>query len=415
MKFYLLEIRLLKKFVSMPHLWRCLMNKRDELNVKEELESENANITPSDEAVIANLGIQPTEIKSIKPSWKRSQYRAVINWLTKYNPAINASNLETVKGLLEAFHHLCAVEDIERAWSIIHCRLNTPTQEYLDEQLQSWGYYKESKSLYSHLLDKPLDNIKAAILLDRLGVIYSSQGYYNLAIDYHKKSLERERQSPGILQPGDIYCNLSFCYFNLNNLNKAIEYANKSLKIAKETPDERLKSKSLHHRGKAYFCSEIDDEKAISDIKEAISIAKRIQADFLIGRMTGDLASVYSQLCMYEEAYEMYKQRLDIAISRRPDKRGEAITLCNLGNLSQKMEKWDEGIEYLDKAIHISKEIPEQHTEAQSHYFLSLIYEQIDDKDRAIAESKQAYRIAQSLQIPLAEECQELMKRLTNS
>ncbi|WP_148650102.1 hypothetical protein [Nostoc sp. NIES-3756] len=73
---------------------------------------------------------------------RRTSYRAVINWLTKYNPNADASNLEKIKGLLEAFYHLCEVEDVERAWKIIDCRLNTPTQEYLIEQLRTWGYYE---------------------------------------------------------------------------------------------------------------------------------------------------------------------------------------------------------------------------------------------------------------------------------
>jgi hypothetical protein len=140
------------------------------------------------ETILAEMGINSNTVKLMKQDLKRTYYRAVINWLTK-----DASNLEKVKGLLEAFFHLCEVEDIESAWKIIFCRLNTPTQEYLLEQLRTWGYYQQLEDLCSHFLDKPLDDTKSAILLDRLGVIHSSIGNYNRAIGYHKESIKKHR------------------------------------------------------------------------------------------------------------------------------------------------------------------------------------------------------------------------------
>ena len=41
-------------------------------------------ITPSGESILAQLGIEPTAIKTIKPPSKRNKYRAVVNWLMKY-------------------------------------------------------------------------------------------------------------------------------------------------------------------------------------------------------------------------------------------------------------------------------------------------------------------------------------------
>lgn len=64
------------------------------------------NMMPSGEFVLAEVGIESGDIKLIKSRRKRSQYRAVVNWLIEYKPHANASNLEKVKGYLEAFHHL---------------------------------------------------------------------------------------------------------------------------------------------------------------------------------------------------------------------------------------------------------------------------------------------------------------------
>lgn len=107
------------------------------------------NITPTGESVLADIDIDSAAIKFIKPSWKRTHYRAVVNWLTKYKPKPDASNLEKVRGLVEAFHHLCEVEDWEKAEKILFTRLDTPTNEELHNQLNTWGYYREQIELYS--------------------------------------------------------------------------------------------------------------------------------------------------------------------------------------------------------------------------------------------------------------------------
>ena len=62
-----------------------------------------SSITPSGESVLAELGIDSVTVKAMKRGIKRSSHRAIINWLTKYNPKPYGSNLEKIKGLLETF------------------------------------------------------------------------------------------------------------------------------------------------------------------------------------------------------------------------------------------------------------------------------------------------------------------------
>ncbi len=89
------------------------------LEVQEQQFKKGVDITPSGESILAKLGIKPTELKSINPRWQRTQYRALINWLTKYQSQPNSSNLEKVKGYLEAFYHLCEVEAWEKAGKLL--------------------------------------------------------------------------------------------------------------------------------------------------------------------------------------------------------------------------------------------------------------------------------------------------------
>lgn len=113
------------------------------------------NLTPSGDLILEQLGINPHNLSADFPTRKqRLQYRAVVQWLTDYKPKLDATNLEKVKGYLEAFHHLCQVEDWERASKIFFIRLNTPTHEELHAQLNTWGYYREQIDLYRRIVGK---------------------------------------------------------------------------------------------------------------------------------------------------------------------------------------------------------------------------------------------------------------------
>lgn len=113
------------------------------------------NLTPSGEFVLEQLGINPNNLRADFPTrWQRLHYRAVVQWLTLYKPNPDATNLEKVMGYLEAFYHLCKVEDWERASEVLTIRLDTPTNEELHNQLNTWGYYRELIELYSTMLSK---------------------------------------------------------------------------------------------------------------------------------------------------------------------------------------------------------------------------------------------------------------------
>ena len=56
-------------------------------------------LLPSAQSILEKLSIDPSNIKFIKPKEKRSNYIAILNWLTEYKANSNAPNLEKIKGL----------------------------------------------------------------------------------------------------------------------------------------------------------------------------------------------------------------------------------------------------------------------------------------------------------------------------
>lgn len=188
-----------------------------------------------DESVLAELKVDSTFIKSVEPK-KRRHYRAVLNWLKQYRLHPNSLPLEQLRGYVEAFFHLCEVEDWNRA-AILSLSIKTPLGKTLNEQLEKRQYYQELTNIYSQLLERAKPEIDL-ICLNGLGNISFHQGDYQEAIAYYQKSLGyyESPQYSQLIGPHynrkSILRNLGKAYFELGDYNQAIIYFQDSLETA---------------------------------------------------------------------------------------------------------------------------------------------------------------------------------------
>ncbi|NER02385.1 MAG: tetratricopeptide repeat protein [Okeania sp. SIO3C4] len=369
------------------------------------------NITPSIELVLEKIGLESATIKSIKPCQKRTQYRAVMNWLTEYKPHSNASNLEKVKGYLEAFHHLCEVEDWEKATTIIDITLNTPTNEKLRDLLITWGYYQQQKEIFDRLLGK-LNDEWQCICLNGLGRYYYSISRYQSAINYFHQSLviaqenlPTEKQvnilinlsSPyqeignyqkaidilsealkidktinNSLEEGSIFINLGNAYDCIGNYSKAIDFQRKGLDIARENANYYQECIALGGMGNSYFSLQ-DYHVAMSYYQQQRKIAEEIGDRQSIKSALGNIGIIYRFLKTYPEAITYLEKSLELAIEMG-DLNGEETALTNLGVIEVELGNLTKGKEYLEKGLNIAREIGDRRGEATILFSLGQYY-----------------------------------------
>lgn len=225
-----------------------------------------SNITITGEVVLAELGIEPSAIKSIKPRWKRTHYRAVINWLTKNNLEPEEANIRIGRGCLEAFYHLYQVEDWERARKIIKTSLNTPSNEKYLIQLRPWGYYKFEQ--YSEALEylqialeicrKAGDRHAEALTLYDLAAIFPLSGTRQTALAYCNQALvlAKELKLP-IIKNCQILKSLFLSeeaevFISSGQYLQAVECYQQKLDLAQELRDYREQERTLINLGKLY-------------------------------------------------------------------------------------------------------------------------------------------------------------------
>ncbi|MDE5080310.1 MAG: tetratricopeptide repeat protein, partial [Trichodesmium sp. St18_bin1] len=287
-------------------------------------------ILPSAESVLKLLNLDPDGLMSIKPLSKRLQYQAVIIWLSDYKcPQRVNDNLEVVKGYLEAFYHLCEVGDWERAKQIYFIKV-PPVNEELRTQLKRWGCYKECIQLYSRLLGK-LDQYWDGICLTHLGNVYYSQGEYDKAMEYYQQSLQIAREIGNRSGEGNALGNLGNVYNSQGKYDKAMEYYQQHLQIARGIGDRSGEGNALGNLGVVYD-SQGEYDKAMEYNQQHLQIAREIGHRSREGHALMGLGNVYNSQGKYDKAMEYHQQRLQIA-REIGDRSGEGNALGNLGNV----------------------------------------------------------------------------------
>ncbi len=229
-----------------------------------------ASDTPSGEKMV--LSVNLASLKFIKPLWKRAHYRASINWLTNYKPKSDASQLEKVRGYLEAFHHLCEIEEWIAAGTIFYMIINTPAKAELHNQLGLWGYYREVIELNKALLNKISPSLDRSFLTE-IGGAYQQLGQHQQALEFFKQAREINGEVGARSFEAYSLHNIGNVCYSLGEVQQAIQLYQQALEITREIGDRQGEGHSLCALGNVYR-SLRQIQEAILLLEQALEIAR---------------------------------------------------------------------------------------------------------------------------------------------
>ena len=223
-------------------------------------------------------------LKTDLETWRQAERRAAQLWLTDYESAPDAPNLETVRGYLEAFEHYYTVKDWETAADLPDTLLETGHP--IHWQLFYWSYYRELIALQSKSLTiaREMNNRQGeGSALKSLGNACNNLGQYEQAIDHHQQSLTIAREisvrkafpKESRQLEGNALNNLGNAYNNLGQYEQAIDYFQQSLIIMREIGDRQGEGRALGNLGRAY--NNLGQyEQAIEHHQQHLTIAREI-------------------------------------------------------------------------------------------------------------------------------------------
>lgn len=289
-------------------------------------------------------------LKQDESTWETAERKAADQWLTAYQPAPDASNLEKVRGYLEAFYHFCEIEDWETVSDIYNCQ-SIVTSHTLNTQLFIWGFFKELMDMSRRLVDNITSKTKSRCLT-----------------------------------------HIGNCYRIFGGMEESVKYQNEALEFARITGDRYSESLALGDLGIVYQCLG-NYEWALDFFQKALNIAQEISAFQWQASCLGNLGVVYSLMGQSEQAIDLHQQHL--TISREIGARqNEGDALCNLGMINQGLGQYEQAIDYSQQHLTIAREIGDRQGEGNAYSCLGLVYSSLGQYKRAIEFFQQYLTIA---------------------
>jgi tetratricopeptide (TPR) repeat protein len=190
--------------------------------------------------------------------------------------------------------------------------------------------------------------------LNGIGRTYLSRGDIDKALEYFRKSLKiREKIADNKGRAGSLN-NLGLCYSQCGEYNKALEYYKKSLDISKRMGDLRFTANHLINIGISYR-EMMEYELSFDNIKGAQRIFEKIGNQNGFCYSLNNIGVIYCRKGEYEEAINIYQKC--IKINKRTNL-PEALTqsYCDLAYVNLKLNNIKKALEYSDIAFNLSKE-----------------------------------------------------------
>ena len=215
-----------------------------------------------------------------------------------------------------------------------------------------------------------------------LGNALNSLGDFNKAVEYHNLRLGIAKDLGDKAGEGRAYCNLGIAFQSLGEFNKAVKYQNLCLSIAKDLGDKSMEIPAYGNLGNA-FHSLGDFNKAVKYHNLCLSVAKDLGVKAREGGAYGNLGNAFHSLGDFNKAVKYHTLCLSIA-KDLGDKAGESSAYGNLGKAFDRLGDFNKAVEYQTLRLGIAKDLGDKAGEGHAYGNLGNVFLSLGDFNKAV-------------------------------
>ncbi len=269
----------------------------------------------------------------------------------------------------------------------------------------------------------------------RIGYIQAQLSEWDASEEACKQSLELFEQLGDKNEISRIYYYMGSNYFRMGDFEKATEYYDKALEIAQEFKNARIIALANLSLG-AISDAQGDLDRAVAYYQQSIPRFEQADDAHGLAGMYHNLGITYAKRSDWEDAGECYEKCLELArdygythllaavymnkaefyfklhdtlmaktycgkalemFEEMKDKRGIVNTYKLFGMILRNAKDWEESARFFRVAIRICKEINDIHTEAEIHYEFGIMYQNMDDRVKALEHLRQSHQLYEQL------------------
>lgn len=246
---------------------------------------------------------------------------------------------------------------------------------------------------YNEALSYEVDKFTQASILDTIGLFYWQLGNLNKAIDNFKSSLVVFEELNDSIWLGKVLNNIAVANWGLGNSNEALFYYQKALPIRKAIEDFKGVSNILNNIGIIYQNWGLYEE-ALKWHQQALDAAKKANALNAIAYSQSNIGKYYEYKGDFQTALTYHKEGYESLLKEDKNNRSISFFLVNTGSVFSKSNQLDSALHYYNNALFHAKQINNKNRIAIAEYFLGNTYLKLNKLDSANIHLDESFTLA---------------------
>ena len=280
----------------------------------------------------------------------------------------------------------------------LRAKLDKTNKKWLNDAVHFIGFYTSNfektiiilKDDINLFIDKD-DQERISVDYTNLGVFYSKQGKYDLALDYLEKGLQIKTEYLGEnhLKTAKSYFHMGTLYYKIDKTNEAMGYYQKALSIYQSTTETNpIDIADCYLSIGNYYRRKRDFDKALEYMNDALQITIEALGENCphVAACYNNIGLVFSKKGDCEKALEYYNKSIEIdTVLFTKDNSRVATVYNNIATCYRKTDK-DKAIEYLILTLDIfQNSLGTYHPKVASTYTnIGVLYSDNKEYDKAL-------------------------------
>ena len=221
--------------------------------------------------------------------------------------------------------------------------------DVLGEIAKSHSHFERARVLAGRLSDK----LTQGSAVNTIGKLLHDTGDYQRGLDYYLRALPFFDEYPG--RRAIVLNNIGVAYSSLNEPERALDYLQQALDILRTGTDRSAEALTLNNIGYAY--NRLAKFKEAQDYyNQSRVMVQKIGNRSLEAQTLDLLGTTYSDMGQPQKALELHQQALEIQRTAKNVRR-EAIDLSNLGHVYNLLGQPDKALDHFNQALAILRQI----------------------------------------------------------
>jgi tetratricopeptide (TPR) repeat protein len=252
---------------------------------------------------------------------------------------------------------------------ILLCKLE---QAKMWSAQKQWAYTKTAYLSALNLLNARGDTLAVAGILDFLGMTAELQDSTQEAVTFYEDSARLYSKIGDSYKAAQLFSRLGDLFLNAGQLDKAREYFNGYLRMAKELRSEPALARANFQLG-IVSLSQNRYEEALLCFRSAADYMEILGDTKGLARIDNNAGTIYVQLADFDQARLSFESALKLS-QKIGDTDNKLRSLANLGDLEVQQKKWEGAHIHYDEAIELADSLNDHHEMAVITYAKGLAH-----------------------------------------